>query len=113
MSVAKRRIKRSNRVSQAVLNLRMREIWIDGYGLLPYPTPDISIDQLREALHELVCDQDYWSNLKVLAERKRDVAETMELLKKQPKQSFKYRRPADLPIKVKWPRKGDLKRKGS
>lgn len=77
----RKRTARRNRTSQTTLNRRMREIWIDGFGLLPgYPT-EKQVLQMREALRVLVADTAYWHDLISLVCLKQDVHELQEKLK--------------------------------
>ena len=82
MSTQKRkRIRRSNTVSQATMNKRMREIWIDGYGLLPTGATPKQVTMTRNALRSLVDDGDYWDGLMKLSALKAEVNELMTVLK--------------------------------
>jgi hypothetical protein len=80
----RRIVRRSSSPSQAVLNRRMREIWIDGFGLHPFGE-QINPDMLRIALMELVSDDLYWIDMKQLIDQKQKVKSLMEQLKTPPR----------------------------
>ena len=61
------RRRRSNTTSQAAIDRRMREIWIDGFGLLPTGASEIQVGKIRLSLRHLVDDDDYWDGLSKLA----------------------------------------------
>lgn len=67
--------------SQAVLNTRMRELWIDGYGLLPQGATDLQVSRTRIALRSLVEDDTYWAGLRSLSDAKQQVNKLMAELK--------------------------------
>ena len=73
--------RRSKIPSQATLDKRMREIWIDGFGFLPQVPKELQIDRMREALRRVVEDDLYWTNLKKLIALKDDVSRMIERLK--------------------------------
>ena len=70
-----------SRKLQASVTARMREIWIDGYGLLPYPAEPGAINQIRRAMRELVADDRYWDGLEKLGWLKMQVQTMLTLLK--------------------------------
>ena len=73
--------RRSNKgPSQKVLDQRVREIWVDGYGLLPSVDGN-HIESLRLALRKLVRDDAYWNGLKRLAQLKRMSSDLMNDIK--------------------------------
>ena len=74
--------------SLKVLIQRMREIWIDGFGLMPY-TSGIQADHIRRALIDLVDDDDYWIDLKQLIDQKEKVAALVKQLKTPPGRALK------------------------
>lgn len=78
----RRVVRRSNACpSQKVLNARMRELWIDGYGLLPQGATDLQVSRTRVALKALVEDDAYWKGLHQLSIAKLAVNVLMTQLK--------------------------------
>jgi hypothetical protein len=74
-------LKRKRSVSQETMDRRMREIWIDGFGLLPSPTGERELTLLRNALRKVVDDDEYWRGLNAISGYKRLIAEHMEEMK--------------------------------
>jgi hypothetical protein len=69
--------------SQHTLNKRMREVWIDGFGLYPFSPDAKTIDRIRIAMKELVSDSSYWEGLKKLCNLKGEVGKLTEVLKRE------------------------------
>jgi hypothetical protein len=59
----------------------MRELWIDGYGLLPQGATDLQVSRTRVALKALVEDDGYWKGLHELSVAKLTVNVIMTQLK--------------------------------
>lgn len=70
--------------SHAAIYRRMREIWIDGFGLLPRGASLEEISHLRTALTKIAADEDYWNGLATLCALRRDANRLMEFLKNEP-----------------------------
>ena len=68
--------------SQAMLNRRMREVWIDGYGILPNHGDESELRKLRTALRSVVDDDVYWKKMADLCACKRRVTDLMAEMKK-------------------------------
>jgi hypothetical protein len=93
VSKARKRIRRSSaHPSQLVLNKRMREIWIDGFGLYPFGE-QLNPDMLRIALAKLVEDDHYWIDMKQLIDQKAKVKSLMEQMKTPPGRARTIRNP--------------------
>ena len=81
---ARRRARKNPGVnpSQAVLNQRMKEIWSDGYGIMPYSTAPGALPKLRAALRAVAEDDRYWEQMERLFALKRSLADLMSEMKK-------------------------------
>jgi hypothetical protein len=77
----RRGIRGNHTPSQAVISARMRELWIDGFGLLPTPFTVVQLDRTRKALADLVNDDLYWKSLTELSIQKQKVQRLIEQLK--------------------------------
>ena len=76
------RVKRSNRPpSQAVVDHRMREIWIQGLVYLPHDITEAEIGTIRIALRKLSDDQKYWDGLAQLRDKKIEVSKLADKLR--------------------------------
>lgn len=59
----------------------MREIWADGFGLLPNAPKEEDVIKVRNALRDLVHDGAYWNGLKRLCALKTEVTIMTNALK--------------------------------
>jgi hypothetical protein len=73
---------KSKSTSQLIVNKRMREIWIDGFVIMPYGTAEPPPTMLREALRQVVNDDAYWVNLTKLREMKKSMDELSKSMKR-------------------------------
>jgi len=69
------------RRTQVVIDRRMREVFADGFGLLPYGATYKQVKATRLALTRLVDDDGYWQGLHELYEQKRKITALIESLK--------------------------------
>jgi len=74
-------IARRRNSTQAVLTRRMREIWIDGFGMWPAPFTETQLIRTREAMRAVVEDQEYWDGLHRLGALKSEVGKLVKELK--------------------------------
>ncbi len=94
MKRPRRNVKRSNKPpSQAVIDRRMREVWIDGFGLLPHSPTDAMLERLRLSLRKLADDDKYWRGLSELRSLKLQVTVLMECLRPPRQASAKTAKP--------------------
>lgn len=68
--------------SQAAITSRMRELWSDGFGLMPGGLGESDVEKVREAMKELVRDGAYWNGLKQLVILKQRVYSLTNEIKK-------------------------------
>jgi hypothetical protein len=60
---------------------RMREIWIDGFGLVPQGATEQQLQQTRNAMKALAADDDFWNDLRTLCSVRRTATAMMESMR--------------------------------
>ena len=73
--------RKRRKVSQVVLEKRMRQIWIDGFGLIPQGATRENVLGIRIALGRLVADDAYWEGLCNLCDLRQSVDRLAQELK--------------------------------
>jgi len=62
----------------------MREIWIDGFGLNPGPLTPLHLARMRQSMHNVADDDEYWEALQKLSQLKTELSELIKSLKREP-----------------------------
>jgi hypothetical protein len=73
--------RRQNKISQSTMDRRMREVFADGFGLLPGVPTELQINQMRTALQRLAEDDRYWKGMMQLSSLKLQIHTVVEILK--------------------------------